>query len=111
MQAFHGVYPEEAKLGQRFEFDIVCHTDTRPAGTSDDYEQALCYESLFKLVEQTATKERFNLLEALAETISARILNAFDGVQEVEIAVRKPQAPIHGHFDYVSVEIARRRDD
>jgi len=110
VHAFHGVHPEEARLGQRFEFDVTCVTDTRPAGLSDDYEQAICYESLFNLVESTATGERFHLLEAMVETIAARILDRFDRVEEVGVTVRKPQAPIAGIFDYASVEIWRRRN-
>lgn len=110
VHGFHGVHPEEAKLGQRFEFDLVCVTDTRPAGLADDYGKALCYESLFNLVEATATKERFHLLEALVETIAARVLDRFEAVGEVGVTVRKPQAPIAGLFDHVAVEIWRRRD-
>ncbi len=110
VHAFHGVHPEEAKLGQRFEIDLVCVTDTRPAGLADDYEQALCYESLFTLVEATATKERFHLLEALVETIASRVLERFETVSDVGVTVRKPQAPIAGLFDHVAVEIWRGRD-
>ena len=111
VHAFHGVHDEEARFGQRFEFDLVCETDIRPAGLSDDYGKALCYESLFKLVEAIATKERFHLLEALVETIAARVLKGFSSVSQVGVTVRKPQAPIAGIFDHVAVEIWRSRDD
>ena len=111
VHGFHGVHPEEKRLGQRFEIDLICATDTRPAGASDDYEKAICYESLFKIAEKTATKERFQLLEALAEAIAARILDGFSAVEEVGVTVRKPQAPIAGIFDHVAVEIWRRRND
>ncbi|MBB4305241.1 dihydroneopterin aldolase [Rhodobium orientis] len=109
VHAFHGVHAEEARLGQRFEFDVACVTDTRDAGTSDDYSRALCYESLFRTVEDVATGSRYHLLEALAETVAARILERFETVSAVDITVRKPQAPIAGMFDFVAVEIFRER--
>ena len=108
--AFHGVNPEEKTLGQRFEVDVALSVDTRPAGLSDDLRQTINYAQVYKVVRRTVEEERFDLIEALAETLAARIGRAFapDGVR---ICVRKPHVPLKGSvLDYVAVDIERGRE-
>ncbi|WP_334175331.1 dihydroneopterin aldolase [Pseudoxanthobacter sp.] len=107
--AHHGVMDEEARLGQRFFADITLETDLAPAGLADDYGKAVCYEQVYHKVEEVMTGRRAFLIEALAERTAAAVLADFPAVQAVTITVRKPSAPISGHFDHVSVTITRRR--
>ena len=102
----HGVNPEEAVLGQRFEVDVALHLDTRPAGLSDDLHQTINYSQVYKLVQRLVEEERFALLEALAETLATQIGRLF-APESVRICVRKPHAPLKGVLDYVAVEIER----
>jgi dihydroneopterin aldolase len=51
----------------------------------------------------------FQLLEALAGAIAHAVLAAFP-VEEVEVRVRKPKAPLPGAFETVEVRLRRRRD-
>ena len=57
--AYHGVYQEEANLGQRFYFDLDCYLDLRPAGESDDEHQTVRYDHIAKRVETIVTEQRF----------------------------------------------------
>jgi len=50
----------------------------------------------------------FRLIEALAEAVGEMVL-ASQAVAEVEVAVRKPRAPLPGTFETVEVRIRRRR--
>ena len=52
--------------------------------------------------------EPVNLIETLAQRIADTCL-AHERVQEVEVTVHKPEAPITVPFDDVTVTITRRR--
>ena len=108
--AFHGVNPEEKILGQRFEVDVALSFDTRSAGVSDDLKQTINYAQVYKVVRRIVEEERFDLIEALAETLATRIGRQF-GPDGVRICVRKPHVPLKGsRLDFVAVEIQRSRE-
>lgn len=109
--AYHGVYQEEARLGQRFYFDIDCHLDLRPAGESDDEQDTVRYDHIAMRVEQIVTKQRFQLIEALAEAVAKDLLANMTKIQSVRVKVRKPEAPIPAIVRDVAVEITRARGD
>lgn len=108
--AFHGVNPEEKILGQRFEVDVVLSVDTHTAGLSDDLLQTINYAQVYKMVKRVVEEERFDLIEALAETLATRIGKQF-GPDGVRICVRKPHVSLKGSvLDYVAVDIERWRE-
>jgi dihydroneopterin aldolase len=107
--AYHGVLPEEARLGQQFSVDVVLALDPDMQFESDAVESTVNYAEVFALVEAIFTGERFNLIERAAEAIAERVLADFEQVREVEVAVRKPAAPLPGVFDYCSAEVTRCR--
>ena len=108
--AFHGVNPEEKILGQRFEVDVALLVDTRGAGLSDDLRQTINYAQVFKTVKRVVEEERFDLIEALAETLATRIGKQF-GPDGVRICVRKPHVSLKGSvLDFVAVDIERWRE-
>ena len=49
--AFHGLNAEEKVLGQRFNVDVVLHTDTKKAGYSDKMEDSIHYGHAYKAVK------------------------------------------------------------
>nr|WP_319388740.1 dihydroneopterin aldolase [uncultured Cohaesibacter sp.] len=109
--AYHGVYQEEATLGQRFYFDLDCYLDLRPAGKSDDEALTVRYDHVAKRVETIVQNQRFKLIEALAETVAKDLLDHFDRLQKVRVKVRKPEAPIPAIIKDIAVEIFRDRED
>jgi len=104
--AYHGLFPEENQLGQRYEVDLEIHTDLSPAGRADDLTQTLNYPQLYAIVEEVITQQRFKLVEALAENIAIQIGTAFSPV-DLTVRVRKPDPPVAAHFDGLEVEIHR----
>lgn len=106
---YHGVLPEEKRLGQRFEVDMELVTNLKPAGETDDLSLSVSYAEVFSLVEGVVTGQPFALLEALAETLAQQVLQSFSTVEQVKVRVKKPGAPIPGNFAYMAVEINRAR--
>ena len=104
----HGVSLEERLEPQPIEVDVLIPADLRAAGTSDELAQTVDYGAVFARVAEIVEKQSFRLLEALAETIAQAVL-ADVKVDEVEVAVRKPKAPLPGAFETVEVRIRRPR--
>ena len=103
---YHGVMPEEQELGQLFIVDVEMSCDLREAGEKDDLTKTVDYSRVFELVKGIVSKERYMLIEALAERIAASVLAEF-AIPEVLVRVKKPHAPLKGIFSDVSVEIRR----
>lgn len=108
---YHGVLDEEKRIGQKFLLDVNLYANLRKAGESDDVNDTVHYGEAFELIKQVVEQERYNLIEAVAERICQRIFAKFAAVQEIEVIVKKPAAPVPGIFDYFAVEVRRTRDE
>jgi dihydroneopterin aldolase len=106
----HGVTDEERSAAQPFEVDIELFLDLRPAGLADDLSRTVDYREVFSICRDVVEGPSIQLIEAVAETIAARILAAFESaaISEVVVRVRKPKAPLPGELDGAAVEIRRR---
>ncbi|WP_028777616.1 dihydroneopterin aldolase [Shimazuella kribbensis] len=105
---YHGAFPEENKLGQRFLVDLELRLDLQAAGTTDQLNNSIDYGDVFQVVQQMVEHQRFRLIEALAENIADELLTKFP-VPEVLVRVTKPDPPIPGHYESVGVELVRSR--
>ncbi|GAB6179157.1 dihydroneopterin aldolase [Desulfotomaculum defluvii] len=105
----HGVLEEERRLGQQFEIDLELSMDLQPAGQTDDLSLSVSYAEIFSTVEQILTGPPLKLLEAVAETVAKGILAQYSKIEQIKVTLKKPGAPIKGSFQYMAVEITRRR--
>lgn len=105
---YHGVYPEENRLGQRFTVDLELGLDLHPAAASDDLNKTVDYEAVYNTVREIVEGEPVKLVETLAERVVARLFATFP-IQEIRIRVTKPDPPIAGHYRAVGVELWRKR--
>jgi dihydroneopterin aldolase len=106
---YHGVFPEETKLGQRFIVDLAVSLDLQKAGQTDDLHDSVNYGELYQICKEIVEGEPFKLVEAVAEKLAGTLLQSFPLVHEVTIKVIKPDPPIPGHYRSVAVEITRRK--
>ncbi|MGW0711115.1 dihydroneopterin aldolase [Streptomyces sp. NPDC002643] len=107
-RGYHGVFEHEREEGQTFVVDLTLGLDTRPAAAADDLARTVHYGIVAEEVVAIVEGEPVNLIETLAERIAQACLK-HDGVQEVEVSVHKPNAPITVPFDDVTVTITRSR--
>ncbi|MGQ0722464.1 MAG: dihydroneopterin aldolase [Candidatus Eiseniibacteriota bacterium] len=105
---FHGHLAAEKELGQRFELDVDLFVDIESPGKSDRLQDAVDYESVYRLVERVVREDRFNLLEALATDIVESIYKEFD-VEGVVLRIRKPHIPYCPNLGHVEIEVERGR--
>ena len=118
VHAYHGVFEEEHRLGQKFLFDVDYWVQAQPYAQADDFSGAVSYADVHDAVIAVAKGPRINLIETLAERIAekllaeriaTRLLDHFHLIEQVRVEVHKPGAPIAGVFSDVGVEILRRR--
>jgi dihydroneopterin aldolase len=108
VRGYHGVLPEERKLGQIFVIDVVLDVDTRPAANSDDLTKTVDYAVLAQQVTDVVAGEPVDLIETLAQRL-ADVCLASDLIEAVEVVVHKPDAPVPLPFEDVTVTIRRTR--
>ncbi|MDJ0929928.1 dihydroneopterin aldolase [Breoghania sp.] len=106
--AYHGVYDEETRLGQRFHVDLTIWADLSKAAESDNYDDAICYAHITRTVEEVVMGRRFKLIERLAQTIADAVL-ADKRIKRVAVRVHKPGAPLPIATGSVSVSIEREQ--
>lgn len=109
--AYHGLHPEEGRLGQRFYISLDCALDLRGAGADDDFHKTVDYGVLTERVQEIAVGQQFRTIEGLAHAIAMACLSEFKALEHVTVTVEKPAAPVAAVLDGVSVEVTRGRAD
>ncbi len=104
----HGVLDHERRYGQEFVIDAVLWLDIRPAAAADDLTRTADYAGLADRLVSVASGPPVRLIETLADRLAAECL-ADPAVQEAEITVHKPHAPIPHLFGDVTVTVRRER--
>lgn len=108
---YHGLFPEENKLGQRFTVDLELLTDLKPSGRSDDMNDSIDYGEAYQVVQKVVEGEARNLVEAVADEVAHSLFEAFEKLDAVKVYIDKPGPPIPGYYQSVGIEIYRERQD
>jgi dihydroneopterin aldolase/2-amino-4-hydroxy-6-hydroxymethyldihydropteridine diphosphokinase len=103
--AYHGVFEDEKKLGQKFLISVEIDTDFRDAYKNDDLNKTINYGALSDEIKEIFTKEKYDLIETATYKIAKYIITKYDNIKTVKVKVKKPWAPIKISLDYVAVEI------
>jgi len=102
---YHGVGDAERELGGRYTVDLEIEVDLLEAARSDQIEKAVDYVHVYQLVRDVVEGQPHRLLESLAETIAATVLE-LQRVEQVKVRVAKTP-PVRGNFGEFAVEIVR----
>lgn len=108
VRAHHGVFDFERAEGQEFVIDVSVAVDLAAAASADDLDRTVHYGELAEAVVAAVERDPVDLIETVAERVAAVALG-FPAVDEAEVTVHKPQAPISVPFTDVSVTIVRGR--
>ncbi len=101
LYAYHGVHPEENKLGQEFEIDLVLSV-VRPSTMDDRLDHVLSYWDAMTTIKKVFTGKTFKLLENAAQTI-LESLSEYPQIKHAEINLKKLTPPIPVTVDFVGV--------
>ena len=108
VHANHGVFDFERAAGQEFVIDVSVAVDLAAAASGDDLGRTVHYGELAEAVVAAVERDPVDLIETVAERVAGVALG-WAAVDEVEVTVHKPQAPISVAFTDVSVTIVRGR--
>lgn len=106
---YHGAFPEENKLGQRFTADVVLEMDTRKAALSDQLDDTVNYAKVYETAKEVIEGEPVNLVETLSNRLADKLLEEFAEITACTVKIIKPDPPIPGHYDHVAVQVKRDR--
>jgi len=86
--AYHGFYPEEQKLGNRFVVDIEVEFTPASDMAEDDLNNTVNYEQLYEIAceEMKLTKK---LIETVAQCIIDNIVKQYNFVDVVKLTINK----------------------
>lgn len=107
---YHGVKETEKEKGQPFELDVTLEVDLHKPGVTDDLNDTVNYSRVAKRIVAVMLSEKNDLIERAATRVAEAVLQEFP-VEAVTVLLKKPRAPIAADFDYVAVEITRRREE
>lgn len=105
--AYHGVFPEEKALGQKFLISVTLSLDMQEAALTGDLAKSVHYGELCHALEIEFKKESYDLIETAGEKLAAFVLEHYPMVEHVKIMIKKPWAPILKSMDTVAIEINR----
>lgn len=109
--AHHGVLEKEKANGQFFIFDIDAFVDISKPCESDNVEDTVNYALMVEHITETFTAQKDDLIERAAQRVAKELFASFERISELRILLKKPDAPIEADFDWVGVEIHRKRED
>ena len=105
--AYHGVFESEKQEGQKFYINAVLKTDLKKAGRTDALTDSTHYGEVCLQIKKSMTDVSYDLIERAAEKVAEDILLNFSLIKEVNVELRKPNAPIPMEFESVSVQLTR----
>lgn len=107
--ANHGVFKEEKSLGQKFLLSLSVYYSQSKAAKTDDLNYSINYGELcFEIIERYK-KEKFDLIETSCLDIIKFIFEKYEIVEQVDLEVKKPWAPVHTGVDMISIKMSRKR--
>ncbi len=105
----HGVLAEEAMRGQDFEVTVRLDLPLADAGRTDDLSRTIDYRAIHEVVRSVMGGVPRRLIEALAEAVSAELLERFRQIEAVEVEITKLNPPVDFVSAGVTVKIRRER--
>ena len=109
--AYHGVAPEEKKLGQMFVVSLHISIDLETAALSGNLDSTINYAKVCNIVKDILQSESYDLIETAAMKVIEGIFHKFNQAQVVKVLLKKPWAPMGHHLKYAAVELERRWGD
>ena len=104
--AYHGVFEEEKEKGQNFYVTVKMKVEDLTS--VDDLSNTIDYGAVASAIVFFVEKTKFDLIESVAHGIADMIIKGYDLVKEVEVTIKKPNAPIKYKFGNVMVTVRKK---
>jgi dihydroneopterin aldolase/2-amino-4-hydroxy-6-hydroxymethyldihydropteridine diphosphokinase len=101
--SYIGVKEEEKKLGQWFSATLKIYFDF--TNLHDNVENTINYSTISKKVIDIGVQTKCNLIETFATDLATYLMNEYDIITKIKVGIKKPNAPMKVHVDYVSAKV------
>ena len=108
--AYHGVFPAEKELGQRFVLDLWVDYEMTRAARTGDLEASIHYGILAEQLTEWMQAEKIDLIETVAFQLVQKIFESYAFVEKVRLELKKPWAPVPLPLETCSVTIEREKN-
>ncbi len=108
--SFHGVLPQEEKVGGEYLVTVKAKCDISLGISSDDITLSVDYQKILETIS-LEMKIQGNLIENLAYRIGKRIFEEIPKVLELEITVEKISPPVKGNLQSAKVTLELTRSE
>lgn len=102
--AFHGVLPQERKVGNDYRVNLRIKYDISQAMKSDDVNDTLNYAEVYQLLSQEMCVPSA-LLERVAGRIGDRLFRRFPKIEEIHLSIIKENPPMGADSDGAGIEV------
>ena len=109
--AYHGVFPEEQKIGQLFFISAKLYLNTSPVAQKDSLETSVNYDEVCHFLTSLMTEKTFCLIETVAEYLVRNLLWKYPLIHAVELSLSKPNAPVNLPFEDISITVKKSWHD
>jgi len=106
--AYHGVIPEEQKIGGRYLVDLELETDLSVSSVNDELSSTIDYAVVYDVVKKEMDISS-KLIENVAGRVAKSLLYKFENLNAVQVKVTKMNPPVHGQVKSVAVIMEERR--
>ncbi|CAG5071255.1 Dihydroneopterin aldolase [Dyadobacter sp. CECT 9623] len=93
--AYHGYYPEEQRIGNKYALDITIATDFIKAAQEDKLSETVNYETIYQIAS-IVMKEPAKLLEHIGFNVIEKIREKYPLVATITVRVSKFNPPVGG---------------
>lgn len=110
LYAFHGVLPQENRVGAEYTVNLRLKTDFSQAAQTDCLEGTVNYAEVFEAVKQEMQISS-QLLEHVAYRIANRLLHDFPAIEEVDVELYKQNPPMGADCEQVGISLSLSADN
>lgn len=103
----HGVEEEERRRPQPFLYDLWL--EVPDSAGLDRLESTVDYRKVVACVQEVSAGRQFQLLEAMAASVAAELLERFELVESARVRVRKPAVQLAAPVEWTAATVERRR--
>ena len=108
---YHGLFEEERRLGQKFNFDIDATLNPAPTHRDDNLHASVRYDAVVDATVNLAGAMKYQTLEALGEAVAIGLLRRFTLIDTIAVGVSKFSPPIPQTLGKVGIAVHLARTD
>ena len=107
--AYHGVFPQEQRVGNQFVVELTFWADVAGSIHSDELEETISYADVYEVVKaEMAIPSR--LLEHVVGRISERLFATFPRIQRLTLTLSKCNPPFPGEVQSAAITLEASRN-